>query len=189
MDTRTPEQAYQEGFENGRTNGRLDAMMGEEPLPTEALEEALAAATTDNGRAWARGWHEGYNAGHRDACAEGVDHSPKLMAQQAENAVLSRDPQQAPLYAHRMGYEDGFMWDTDEPAPRGYIEPTIQSMPDDDAEGYRLGFIAGYRAVHPFATEAEAQEEYLWRIHGHDEKGNPVTLEERNRRIAEDEAR
>lgn len=204
MDTRTPEQAYQEGFENGRTNGYIGAMAGEEPLPPEALEEALAAETTDNGRAWTRGWHEGYNGGHRDAYTEGVDHNPELMAQQAESEVLARDQQQNALYAYRDGFHDGYLWDLDEepemvaPSPRApegmldtrpptlavYVEPPIQSMPDDVANGYEKGFIDGYRRAHPGATEAEAQDEYLWRIYGHDDKGNTRTLEERDRYIA-----
>jgi hypothetical protein len=103
----------------------------------------------------------------------------------AEQATLHDDPQYVPRRAFEDGFFDGAAWDSpkDDTSPE-YVEPT-ENLPQDIGDAYQLGFIAGYRAKHPEASEATAREAYYWRIYGLDRAGRLLTLEERDKAMAE----
>jgi hypothetical protein len=189
--TPTERERYDAGYANGFANGQIAALFGDERGDVDdAIDEALKPQEGDDRTAddcarmtgWQHGWHDAYAEAER----QGRARDPELMATVAEQARLQDDPQYFPRIAFEEGFFDGAAWDSvkDDTSPE-YVEPT-ENLPQDLGDAYALGFIAGYRAKHPGASDATARDAYYWRIYGHDAAGRLLTLEERDKAMAEE---
>jgi hypothetical protein len=189
--TPTERERYEAGYANGFVNGQIAALFGDERgAVDDAIDEALKPQEGDDRTAedcarmagWQHGWHDAYAEAER----QGHARDPELMAAVAEQARLHDDPQYISRRAFEEGFFDGAAWDSPEidTSPE-YVEPT-EKLPQDLGDAYALGFIAGYRAKHPEASDVIARDAYYWRIYGLDAAGHLLTLEERDKAMAEE---
>jgi hypothetical protein len=146
-------QGFKNGYKSGYVNGQIAAICGDEKGNLEEdIDAALAPKEdgwdnddTPEGCAWISGWSHGWHAGYEDTERAGAARNPEVMAEIAEQEVLARDPQETALSAYRIGWEQGASWEENDGLPE-YSPPPIQTMPEDEEEAHRTGFIAGYCA-------------------------------------------